>query len=326
MTAEDILDNLRRCIREREKAAVGFSVQTEVNGCFLELTGIPDERIASEKIQKAMTEANIYNARSFLGKIIITEELRQVCFRMQYVLPDAENKAADITAEELKAVSDTAEAAGDTVETDDDAVEAAAIGETLAEYLFRQMNNLTQWISALNTDGGSENKLWLSDSRPQALFDIRDKFFKPCEVYDRLKDTLDRYHVRYETVPNCMEVCCEWSRQEASESRETEGREMRGRQISCRVSVDSRHGVLQFLAVMKAHVPEEQMMKYSEICMAVNRDIWGQFYINAVSGRVCYDLTTPYHNGPVTPDWIARQIAAAEHAIGIWRQKEMGER
>lgn len=274
MISEDILDNLRRYIREREKAAVGFSVQVEVNGHFLELTGIPDEKIASEKIQQAIVEANIYNARSFLGKIIMTEELRQMCFRIQYVLSDA-----------------------------------AALGEALAEYLFRQMNNLTQWTAALNTADDSGNKSGLSDSRPQALFDIRDKFFKPCEVYDRLKETLDTYYVRYEIVPNCMAVCCEWNGQ-----------------TSCRVSVDSRHGVLQFLAVMKAHVPEEQMMKYPGICMEANRDIWGQFYINTDAGRVCYDLTTPYDNSPVTSDWIARQIAAAEHAMGIWRQKEMGER
>ena len=281
MISEDILDNLRQYIREREKSAVGFSVQVEVNGHFLELTGIPDGKIASEKIHKAIVEANIYNARSFFGKIIMTEELRQMCFRIQYVLSDA---AGDIT-------------------------EAAAIGETLAEYLFRQMDNLTQWISALNTDDDSENKIWLSDSRPQALFDIRDKFFKPCEVYDRLKDTLDRYHVRYETVPNCMEVCCEWNGQ-----------------TNCRVLVNPRHGALQFLAVMEEHISEEGMMKYPGICMAVNRDIWGQFYINTDAGRVCYDLTTPYDNSPVMPDWIARQIAAAEHAMGIWRQKEMGER
>lgn len=316
MISENIWDNLRRCIREREKAAVGFTVRTEINGHFLELTGIPDERIASEKIQKAITEANNYNARSFFGKIIITEGLNQVCFRIQYVLPDALYKAVDITAGALTAAGNTAATAGEIVEAAENTAEAAAIGEALAEYMFQQMDNMAQWISELNASDNSGNGSGRFGSRPTAIFGIRDKLFKPCEVYERLRDTLDRYQVRYEAVSNCMEVCCEWCGMEASD-RFSERRQ------TYTVSVNPRQGMVQFLAALSVDVPEAEREKALQYCMVLNRQVWGQFYINMAAGSVYYYLTTPYHNGPVAPDWIARQIAAAEHAIGICRKNEV---
>ena len=171
--AGDILDSLKQRIREREVNADDFSVGIEKKSCFLEITGILTKKIATDRIPDAMMGVNVYNANSFLGKVIIEGDLGRVLFIIQYAVEDE--------------------------------ADAMEIGDTLIEYMFDQMEVLNRWTAEVNANDCIAGEVKTAERRRQSNY---DKFSKAFEVYEQLIQTLKIYKISYENIPNYMEVCC----------------------------------------------------------------------------------------------------------------------
>lgn len=270
--AGDILASLKQRISEREANTDDFSVGIEKKSCFLEITGVLTKKIVTDRIPDAMRKSNVYNAKSFLGKVIIEGDLGQVLFIIQYAIED-----------------------------EADAIEN---GNALIEYMFDQMEVLSQWASEVNANGCIVGEVKTVERRRQFNY---DKFSKAFEVYEQLIQTLKIYKIRYENIPNYMEVCCKM-----------DGINL---EYTYYIEVKPDLGELQFLAVLSEAVPETDVRKFIEWCMDLNRKVWGCFYIDSKSGEVIYDLTTAYSSCMVSSDWIAAQIAMAEKAISVWNRK-----
>lgn len=270
--AGDILASLKQRISEREANTDDFSVIMEKSGRFLEITAILTENIHSNNIQNGMALANVYNAKSFLGKVIIEGDLGQVLFIIQYAMED-----------------------------EADAIEN---GNALIEYMFDQMEVLSRWASEVNANGCIAGEVKTVERRRQSNY---DKFSKAFEVYEQLIQTLKIYKIRYENIPNYMEVCCK-----------IDGIDQK---YNYYIEVKPDLGELQFLAVLSEAVPKTDVQKFIEWCMDLNRKVWGCFYIDSKSGEVIYDLTTAYSSCMVSSDWIAAQIAMTENAISVWNRE-----
>lgn len=171
--AGDILDSLKQRIREREANTDDFSVGIEKKSCFLEITGVLTKKIVTDRIPDAMRKANVYNANSFLGKVIIEGDLGRVLFIIQYAVEDE--------------------------------ADAMEIGDTLIEYMFDQMEVLNRWTAEVNANDCIAGEVKTAERRRQSNY---DKFSKAFEVYEQLIQTLKIYKISYENIPNYMEVCC----------------------------------------------------------------------------------------------------------------------
>ena len=64
---------------------IEWMTQTEVNGHFLELRGIPDEKLEWERIPEAIAGANYYNIQNIPGQLTVEPDSGKIYLKIQYV-------------------------------------------------------------------------------------------------------------------------------------------------------------------------------------------------------------------------------------------------
>ena len=64
---------------------IEWMTQTEVNGHFLELRGIPDEKLEWERIPEAIAGANYYNIQNSPGQLTVEPDSGKIYVKIQYV-------------------------------------------------------------------------------------------------------------------------------------------------------------------------------------------------------------------------------------------------
>ena len=97
---------------------IEWMTQTEVNGHFLELRGIPDEKLEWERIPEAIAGANYYNIQNIPGQLTVEPDSGKIYLKIQYVT------GADIRE--------------------------TTITDALGRYLEEEMAKICQWVAFLN--------------------------------------------------------------------------------------------------------------------------------------------------------------------------------
>lgn len=64
---------------------IEWMTQTEVNGHFLELRGIPDEKLEWERIPEAIAGANYYNIQNIPCQLTVEPDSGKIYLKIQYV-------------------------------------------------------------------------------------------------------------------------------------------------------------------------------------------------------------------------------------------------
>lgn len=64
---------------------IEWMTQKEVNGHFLELRGIPDEKLEWERIPEAIAGANYYNIQNIPGQLTVEPNSGKIYLKIQYV-------------------------------------------------------------------------------------------------------------------------------------------------------------------------------------------------------------------------------------------------
>ena len=62
---------------------IEWMTQTEVNGHFLELRGIPDEKLEWERIPEAIAGANYYNIQNIPGQLTVEPDSGKIYLKIQ---------------------------------------------------------------------------------------------------------------------------------------------------------------------------------------------------------------------------------------------------
>ena len=136
---------------------IEWMTQTEVNGHFLELRGIPDEKLKWERIPEAIAGANYYNIQNIPGQLTVEPDSGKIYLKIQYVT------GADIRE--------------------------TTIMDALGRYLEEEMAKICQWVTFLNQTEKVIGSQWL----PQAAGKIHTDFergFIRAEVVN-YKDLLE---------------------------------------------------------------------------------------------------------------------------------------
>ena len=61
---------------------IEWMTQTEVNGHFLELRGIPDEKLKWERIPEAIAGANYYNIQNIPGQLTVEPDSGKIYLKI----------------------------------------------------------------------------------------------------------------------------------------------------------------------------------------------------------------------------------------------------
>ena len=163
---------------------IEWMTQTEVNGHFLELRGIPDERLKWERIPEAIAGANYYNIQNIPGQLTVEPDSGKIYLKIQYVT------GADIRE--------------------------TTIMDALVRYLETEMMKICQWVTLLNQTEKVIGSQWLLQAAGKICYSVEDKFLMACEMEEKLMAVLDTYTIPYMADSECMGVCCEWHRESQS--------------------------------------------------------------------------------------------------------------